>query len=274
MAMRKIRIPAMLLALALVLTLPCAMAAKAAGPAEVGKPAPDFELTTLDGEVFRLSDQLGKVVFLNIWATWCPPCVAEMPEIQKLADDYPDELVVIGVSCDEGRSEVDAFLEEYGYTYPIAMDEGYRIAGILYPSYYIPNSIFIAPDGTVVLDANAGPTSTATRMTLTIGSGVNAFDATALKMAFLGSIADSDAAVAYEDLVSWMTGDGDSLSLDGYYLSYERKNGDDVLTMASGAAPVEATSTPAVDTPAPVVDIPSVESSILPDSFIPQTVAM
>ena len=82
---------------------------------------------------------------------------------------------------------------------------------------------FSNDDGTVVLDANAGPTSTATRMTLTIGSGVNAFDATALKMAFLGSIADSDAAVAYEDLVSWLTGDGDSLSLDGYYLSYERK---------------------------------------------------
>ena len=117
--------------------------------AQVGEEAPDFELTTLTGETFRLSDFRGKVVYLNQWATWCPPCVAEMPDIQRLANDHPDDLVVIGVSLDEAQEIVEEFVEANGYTYTFAMDWTYEICGILYPTLSIPYSAFITSDGIV-----------------------------------------------------------------------------------------------------------------------------
>ena len=137
---------ALILALMLLFAL---LPAWAESAPEVGDPAPAFDLTQIDGEVFHLSDHLGKVVFLNVWATWCPPCVAEIPDIQKLSEAHPDDLVVIGVSVDEAEADAAGFAEENGLTYPIAMDEGYLVAGELYPTMYIPESVFIAPDGTI-----------------------------------------------------------------------------------------------------------------------------
>ena len=129
--------------------------------AEVGKPAPDFELQTLAGETFKLSEQAGKVVFLNLWATWCPPCVDEIPDIQKLSEAHPDDLVVIGASVDQNVDDVKAFVEENKLTYPIAMDEGFNLIMNLYPSQYIPMSVFITPDGVVTyMDATALPYET------------------------------------------------------------------------------------------------------------------
>ncbi len=137
------------LAIAALLMLAACAAAESITPAKVGAQAPDFELTTLDGGRFALSENRGKVVLLNIWATWCPPCVSEMPDIQKLADAHPDDLAVIGVSVDDGTDEVNAFIEAYSLTYSFAMDEGYRLIGLLYPSEYIPESVFIDPNGIV-----------------------------------------------------------------------------------------------------------------------------
>ena len=139
----------LMMVLALVVALACAAHAETAAPAQVGALAPDFEVETLGGEPFRLSDCRGKVVLLNIWATWCPPCVSEMPDIQALSEAYPEDLVVIGVSVDESRDEVEAFIAENGYTYNFAMDPGFQISGMLYPTYYIPNSVFIDPKGIV-----------------------------------------------------------------------------------------------------------------------------
>ena len=136
-----------IIALLLILTL--AAAALAESP-DVGDVCPDFELTTVTGESFRLSEQRGKVVFINIWASWCPPCVAEMPEIDALAKAYPDELSVIGVSVDDRMSDVKAFIAEQGFSYPIAMDDAnYTVANKLFPTYAVPNSIFIDPNGVV-----------------------------------------------------------------------------------------------------------------------------
>ena len=144
--MKKIRIIAMIMALMLIGTM--AMAQPLSNP-QVGDAALDFELKTIDGETFRLSDHLGKVVFLNVWAIWCGPCVMEMPDIEKLASAYPDDLVVLGVSCDDSEETVRAFVEEQGYTYDFAWDGNYLVSGLLYPSYAIPNSIFISPDGII-----------------------------------------------------------------------------------------------------------------------------
>lgn len=143
--MRKLR----LLWIALALLLACTAVAEGSAPAKVGAQGPDFEVTTLDGETFRLSDQRGKAVFLNIWATWCPPCVEEMPDIQKLSQAHPDELVVIGLSCDDSAETVAEFVQKNGYTYTFAMDEDYRIGNLLYPTQYIPQSVFIDPNGIV-----------------------------------------------------------------------------------------------------------------------------
>lgn len=142
--MRLIKIVAVLL----VLVSGCAFA-EGVVPVKVGMEAPDFELTTLDGQTFVLSENRGKVVLLNIWATWCPPCVSEMPDIQKLADAHPDELIVLGVSVDDGAEEVAAFVEAHGLTYRFAMDEDYRLSCSLYPTDFIPLSVFIDPNGVI-----------------------------------------------------------------------------------------------------------------------------
>lgn len=93
--------------------------------------APDFTLNDQYGVEHTLSDYRGKVVFLNFWATWCPPCRAEMPDIQKLYEAYGDaedaEVVILAVATPNVGGESDeavviAFLEENGYTYPVVMD--------------------------------------------------------------------------------------------------------------------------------------------------------
>ena len=90
----------------------------------------DFELQDQYGETRHLSDYKGKVVFLNFWATWCPPCRAEMPDIQTLYEKYKDsdDVAILAVAgpgqSGEGTAEeVAAFLEDNGYTYPVVMDE-------------------------------------------------------------------------------------------------------------------------------------------------------
>lgn len=85
--------------------------------------APDMPLAFLDGSTARLSDLEGKVVMLNFWATWCPPCREELPHFEALHRDYADDgLAIVGVSMDQAGSDyVRKFAEEVGITYPIAM---------------------------------------------------------------------------------------------------------------------------------------------------------
>lgn len=119
-------------------------------------PAPDFTLTDQYGNEHTLSDYRGKTVFLNFWATWCPPCRGEMPDIQKLYEDYGSnggELVVLGLAApglgSEGDLEsVTAFLEDNGYTFPVVMDTD----GALTYTYGIrayPTTFMISADGSV-----------------------------------------------------------------------------------------------------------------------------
>jgi thiol-disulfide isomerase/thioredoxin len=78
----------------------------------VGDLASDFVISDFDGERLRLSDYRGKVVYLNFWATWCQPCVQELPEIQELQGRYPETLAVIAVNRSEGVDSAKAFLDE------------------------------------------------------------------------------------------------------------------------------------------------------------------
>ena len=120
-------------------------------------PAPDFELEDQFGQVHRLSDYKGKTVFLNFWATWCPPCRAEMPDIQKLYEEYDTEgdeaVIILGVAGpnmgnEKSAEDIAAFLDENGYTYPVVMDT----TGDLFTEYGIyafPTTFMIDREGNV-----------------------------------------------------------------------------------------------------------------------------
>jgi thiol-disulfide isomerase/thioredoxin len=83
---------------------------------------PTFTMTDLDGRSISSDSWRGKVVFVNFWATWCPPCRAEIPDLVALQKKYPDEIVIVGVSEDEGPIEsVRAFAAQYNVNYPIVM---------------------------------------------------------------------------------------------------------------------------------------------------------
>ena len=109
--------------------------------------APDFDLTTLDGERVRLSDYRGKRVMLNFWATWCPPCRAEMPDMQKFYEDK--DVVVLAVNLIETESNPDNvqdFIDEFGITFTIPLDEGSDVAG-QYEIFAYPTSLMIDSNG-------------------------------------------------------------------------------------------------------------------------------
>ena len=118
--------------------------------------APDFTLTDQNGNEHTLSDYKGQTVFLNFWATWCPPCRSEMPEIQKLYEEYGHnggELVVLGVAAPEvGREgdiySVTTFLTENEYTFPVVMDNQGTIT-FLYGIRAYPTTFMISEDGSI-----------------------------------------------------------------------------------------------------------------------------
>ncbi|CAM3069779.1 redoxin domain-containing protein [Filibacter tadaridae] len=112
-----------------------------------GNKAPDFELSTLDGKTVRLSDFKGQKVMLNFWATWCPPCRAEMPDMQKLHEN--ENVVVLAVNLTETESSMEnisGFVEELALTFPILLDEKIEVAG-LYKIQPIPTSYLIDTTG-------------------------------------------------------------------------------------------------------------------------------
>jgi len=88
-----------------------------------GEKAPDFKLSTLDGEIIKLSDYLGKIVIVDFWATWCGPCRMAVPELVELQNEYRDNLVIIGISLDQSYTQhnLKPFIENYGINYPIVL---------------------------------------------------------------------------------------------------------------------------------------------------------
>ncbi|BAS27267.1 TlpA family protein disulfide reductase [Limnochorda pilosa] len=111
-----------------------------------GYPAPDLTLELLDGGTFTLSANRGKVVLVNFWATWCPPCREEMPELERLHREEAGRVLVVGVDAMEDPETVRRFIEAEGYTYPVALDpKGEALAAYL--TRAIPTSFFVTPDG-------------------------------------------------------------------------------------------------------------------------------
>ena len=111
--------------------------------------APDFEMQTFDGESLRLSDLEGKVVVLNFWASWCPPCRWEMPSFESIYQEYKDEGVVfVGVAMSDTLEDAQGFADEAGVTYPIGLDTDNQIA-IAYRVMSLPTTFFIDKEGKV-----------------------------------------------------------------------------------------------------------------------------
>ncbi|WP_142785054.1 TlpA family protein disulfide reductase [Changchengzhania lutea] len=114
----------------------------------------DFNLTLLDteGNTKSLKDLKGKVIFMNFWATWCPPCVAEMPSIDKLYEEMGDEVAFVMLSLDQDFEKAKAFSKRKGYSLPI-----YAPASNLptmYQSSSIPTTYIIDADGNLALTHN------------------------------------------------------------------------------------------------------------------------
>ena len=117
--------------------------------ARVGGPAPDFELELFDGGKVRLSDFEGKVVVLNFWASWCPPCREEMPGFERTWLAYRDQGVVfVGVAVQDYEPDSRAFVEETGVTYPIGMDRTGRIVRSYRPTS-MPTTFLIDREGVI-----------------------------------------------------------------------------------------------------------------------------
>lgn len=120
--------------------------------AREGLPAPDFELKTIDGKDVRLSDYNGQPVLINLWATWCPPCRLEMPEIEAAYEKYKgDGLVVLGIdlAVQDNLKDVPPFIQELNLTFPILLDKTGDVSAGLYGLRGLPTSYFIDQGGTL-----------------------------------------------------------------------------------------------------------------------------
>jgi len=131
----------------------------------VGKPAPAIAGIDLDGRSWNLADGHGRLVWVNFWATNCEPCRTEMPAMQRLAEEHPDDLLILGIDWGEGRDAVARFARDYGVHYPILLDPRLE-------NYYrwasrdgLPRHYFVDGDGKVVREV-IGPLDPATMVTI------------------------------------------------------------------------------------------------------------
>ncbi len=116
----------------------------------IGQPVPEVILPDLEGRTVRLSDFRGEVVVLNFWATWCPPCVEEMPSLQKLQQALGKKgLKVLAASVDENLQDVARFREDYDLGLPILHDRGGKIAH-RFSTFKYPETYVVDRDGKLV----------------------------------------------------------------------------------------------------------------------------
>ncbi|MEK7214279.1 MAG: TlpA disulfide reductase family protein [Chloroflexota bacterium] len=113
-----------------------------------GMPAPEFTLQSLGGKPVSLSDYRGKTVLVNFWATWCPPCRSEMPDMQRVAQDHPDDLVVLAVDLQEAPEPVASFAKQFGLSFPILLDTKGDVSQA-FGVQSLPSSFFIDPQGRI-----------------------------------------------------------------------------------------------------------------------------
>ncbi len=118
--------------------------------------APDFTVYDLEGNEVKFSELVGKPIVLNFWASWCGPCKSEMPDFQKVYEEYKDEIQFVMVNLTDGSDETvekaSAFVEEHGYTFPVYYDTKLE-AAYAYGVNSVPRTYFIDKEGNLVLQA-------------------------------------------------------------------------------------------------------------------------
>lgn len=118
-------------------------------PARIGVEADDFVLADIEGHPVRLSDYRGQVVLVNGWATWCPPCRAEMPTLQAFYNTHHDEgFTLLAINAGESQPTVSGFVSQMGFSFPILLDPGERVLAGL-GTNGLPTSYVIGRDGKV-----------------------------------------------------------------------------------------------------------------------------
>lgn len=116
-----------------------------------GNRAPDFTLYDLEGYQICLEDLRGQKVILNFWQMSCGPCLAEKPEIQAFVEAYGDEnVVILSINLRDSQQEVEAYMEENGYTFPVLMDTHDNFAAVEYRVRATPTSVFIDEEGLIM----------------------------------------------------------------------------------------------------------------------------
>jgi cytochrome c biogenesis protein CcmG, thiol:disulfide interchange protein DsbE len=127
--------------------IPVQPALAAQNPA-VGLVAPDFTLETLDGTTFQLSELRGTPLVLNFWATWCGPCIRELPALQTAAERYGNRVLIVGIDQGEPEHVVRPYVEEMGLTFPIPLDINMEV-GQRYEVRGMPTTYFVDADGVI-----------------------------------------------------------------------------------------------------------------------------
>lgn len=120
----------------------------AASPPLVGGPAPDFKLKAVHGQTMELSDLKGQFVILNFWATWCVPCIKEMPEFEKAHQSLNQKVQIIGINLAESKEKVEGYIKDHHLSFPIVLDE-YGNVSQEYEVINLPVTFFITPDGII-----------------------------------------------------------------------------------------------------------------------------
>jgi len=141
----------------LLLSLPLyAQAGRGLTPVTDLPTAPDFKLSDVEGNVHRLADYRGKVVIINFWATWCPPCRAEMPSMQRAWEKLEKEgIVMLAINVGQNEDAVFRFTADYPVEFPLLLDQDSSVTGN-YPVKGLPTTFIVDPQGRIAYRAVGG----------------------------------------------------------------------------------------------------------------------
>jgi cytochrome c biogenesis protein CcmG, thiol:disulfide interchange protein DsbE len=159
------------------------LATRDTGPREtrsalLGRPAPEVVGETMDGGTFDLDELRGRWVLVNFFATWCPPCIVEHPELVAFHDAHAEagDVEVVSVAFQDSAAEIEAFFEEYGGDWPV-LPEGVSGAAVSWGVAALPESFLVSPQGVVVHKFTGGVTYQALESVLAQARGLAPGDA-------------------------------------------------------------------------------------------------